>query len=129
LRELNVEPTDNFWRVFPHGKPTGKRITNSTLSYERKEALLCADGIHQLHIANCCRLKLARGIKAGETYRLGRINSVVYRVTKTHMEGKPENYEHTFGDAGGWRPSLVFRDGYLFISGGTYRVTWAGIEN
>ena len=129
LRELNVEPTEDFWCVFPRKEFSTVRVRNITLSYKRGEALLCADGQHRLHIVNACKLDLARGIEAGETYRLGRINSVVYRVMKTHLEGRPENYKHEFGDAGGWRPSLIFRDGYLFISGGTYQVTRAGIVN
>lgn len=59
---------------------------------------------------------------------LGELVAVTYR---THKGGERATWEHEFGEEGGKRPRLVVdpESKRLFIVGGDYTVTDAGIEN
>lgn len=59
---------------------------------------------------------------------LGELVAVTYRTVK---DGERATWEHEFGEEGGKRPTLVADPvtKKLFIAGGDYTITAAGIEN
>jgi hypothetical protein len=68
-----------------------------------------------------------------ELIDLGEAMIIAYRTKKAQVDGINSTYEHNFGEETGVRPRLVYDcrgpQPRLFLSGGEYRVTAAGIEN
>jgi hypothetical protein len=68
-----------------------------------------------------------------ELIDLGEAMTIAYRAKRERVNGISTTYEHPFGEITGVRPRLMYDtrgpQPRLYLAGGEYRVTDAGIEN
>jgi len=72
------------------------------------------------------RIKLPK-----DQVELGECVSIAYHTSKDFHNFEPSDYEHAFGEAGGWPPTLNYdvHSRRLYLVGGSYQVKRAGIVN
>jgi hypothetical protein len=101
------------------------------ITFSPKRVKLVSDAEGDLHIVGFY-IPLPGDLRAGRSYYLGAVVNVVYSADKPHIEGdiKSRQYTHEFcEDYGDDFPALYYRDGFLFLKGGSYTVTAAGLVN
>jgi hypothetical protein len=101
------------------------------VTFENNPAVLCAGADGRLFIGLTYRYSNAKDVRRGESYSFGRVDRIEYTASKEHIYHHTRDipFYHYFGDEGGRRPRLIFKDGCLSLLGGDYTITKHGIVN
>ncbi len=132
LEELTLDAESENSRVLGLLNPEldGDENDNTVWEFDRTKVKLVADARGDMHIVGFY-VPLPSKLRAGQRYFLGCVVSCCYFSDKPHLyKIKTKlSFRHDFCEDGiGEYPSLHFKDGFLFFSGGTYSITPAGIE-
>ncbi len=114
-------PTGTPQHVTGLGSLVEIETTKEVFGFSPGEAMLVADPSGQhLHIVG--------NVRTDPGQDFGEVECVTYNATKRHLDNKPTDYFHDFGEDGGKRPRLVSdEEGMLKFRGGAYSIEAAGI--